>query len=218
MILCLVLIATVFVVIAPFNVSAAILHVGPGQTYSAIQDAINAASPGDTIFIHESTYYEHIGVHKSLTLQGENRAKTIIHGSDTGDVVFIVSPFVTISNLTITNGDNGIITNTSDNTISENSIINHEDNAIYLLYSSDTTITNNDIYNNSRGLNFDTSSNNLISNNNITDNNYGMFLYSGSNNNLISTNSISNNEYGIILSSSSSNSISNNEIYANQII
>ena len=38
---------------------------GPGN-YSIIQDAIDNSSDGDTIFVYNGTYYEHLEVDKSL--------------------------------------------------------------------------------------------------------------------------------------------------------
>lgn len=38
------------------QVSAATLHVGPGQTYSNLQSAVAAVQPGDTIEIHAGAY------------------------------------------------------------------------------------------------------------------------------------------------------------------
>ncbi|MEM2962781.1 MAG: right-handed parallel beta-helix repeat-containing protein, partial [Candidatus Bathyarchaeia archaeon] len=51
-------------------VRAAELHVGPGQPYTTIQAAVNAANPGDTIIVHPGTYDEQVVVDKSLTIQG----------------------------------------------------------------------------------------------------------------------------------------------------
>ncbi len=101
----------VFVVFAgiPMNVSAAsTLHVGSGQTYSTIQSAIDAADSGDTIYVHAGTYYEHLTISKSITLEGVDRETTIIDGSGSGSVVYVTTHYVTIGGLKITNGENGI--------------------------------------------------------------------------------------------------------------
>lgn len=52
---------------------------GPGN-YTTIQDAINASDTGDTIFVYNGVYMEHVsvGAKDSLTLTGEDRASTII--------------------------------------------------------------------------------------------------------------------------------------------
>ena len=46
--------------------------------YQKIQQAINHANSGDTIFIHNGTYFENVVVNKSLSLIGENQNTTII--------------------------------------------------------------------------------------------------------------------------------------------
>ncbi|MCB0041950.1 MAG: hypothetical protein KDE23_19840, partial [Caldilinea sp.] len=38
--------------------------------YCSIQAAINAATPGDTVFITDGTYVEKLTIYKPLTLQG----------------------------------------------------------------------------------------------------------------------------------------------------
>lgn len=73
------------------------------QNYTTIQDAVNAASAGDLIFVSAGTYYEHVVVDKSVTLVGEDRDRTIIDGAGSGIIVTIASSNVTISNFTIRN-------------------------------------------------------------------------------------------------------------------
>jgi len=57
-------------------VSAAVHHVYSGQS---IQAAINNASSGDTIIVHDGTYTENIDVNKDhLTIKSENGAEATI--------------------------------------------------------------------------------------------------------------------------------------------
>jgi len=49
-----------------------------GADFAKIQDAINASSDGDTVFVYNGTYYGNIVLNKSITLQGENNQNTII--------------------------------------------------------------------------------------------------------------------------------------------
>jgi len=51
---------------------------GPGN-YSTIQSAIDDASSGDTVFVYNGTYYEHINVDKSIWLIGESNESTCIN-------------------------------------------------------------------------------------------------------------------------------------------
>jgi parallel beta helix pectate lyase-like protein len=63
-------------VVTPATVSAATRTVGNATsvpcvgTYPTIQDAVNAASPLDTISVCKGTYPELVGVNKTLTIQG----------------------------------------------------------------------------------------------------------------------------------------------------
>ncbi len=50
----------------------------PKDTFGTIQTGVNAASPGDTVFVCEGVYPEQVRIDKSLRLQGENLANTII--------------------------------------------------------------------------------------------------------------------------------------------
>jgi len=96
------------------------LLVGPGQTYSTIQGAIDAALAGDSIIVSEGTYAENINFHgKNITLASTDPgnwsvvAQTIIQGDGTHSVVaFAGTEGVTCSltGFTITGGDNTFTT------------------------------------------------------------------------------------------------------------
>jgi len=71
--------------------------------YPTIQEAINNANSGDTVFVRNGTYYEHLNVNKTIELLGENRNATIIDGNSTGTVVLLRRSNITIQNFTIRN-------------------------------------------------------------------------------------------------------------------
>ena len=54
---------------------------GPGN-YTRIQDAINDANDGYTVFVYNGTYYENVWVGKSISLIGEDKYTTIIDGQN----------------------------------------------------------------------------------------------------------------------------------------
>lgn len=172
---------------------------GPGN-YTTIQDAIDNASDGDTVFVYNGTYYENVVIEKTINLTGEDRNTTIIDGSESGDVVFIDydTDWVNISGFTIRNSGNdswyaGIDVGTNFNTISDNTISNNS-NGIFL-DGFNNTISRNIIKSNSyEGISIETG-NNLITDNNILDNGCGIYIFH--NNNNISFNNISNNGCGI---------------------
>ena len=73
------------------EVSGAILYVnstGSGGAYTSIQDAVDAANPGDTVFVYGGIYYENVIINTPVTLIGE-RGVTSINGSGSGKVVKI---------------------------------------------------------------------------------------------------------------------------------
>ena len=88
-----------------------ILYVGGDGSgnYSKIQDAIDNAFDGDTVFVFDdsSPYVENLIVDKSITLFGENKDTTVIDGSNNkegeGDVIHINADGVTVQGFTIKN-------------------------------------------------------------------------------------------------------------------
>jgi nitrous oxidase accessory protein NosD len=85
----------------------ALVNAGPStlivgsDNYKTIQEAINNASSGDTIFVRKGIYTENIVINKSITLIGEDRESTIIDGGATGNVISIKASNVTIKGFTI---------------------------------------------------------------------------------------------------------------------
>jgi len=163
--------------------------------YTKIQDAIDNASDGDTVFVYNdsSPYYENLIVNASINLIGANRDNTIIYGNGFTDVITFYAGKITISGFTIKNSgwDNcGIYINSSsnNNTIMFNGISDNHD-SMYLEFSS----------------------NNYIIDNIIDDNNYGIGC-SNSNDNIFLDNYIFRSTYAISISKSSGNIIQNNDI------
>ena len=72
--------------------------------YPTIQEAINAAKEGDTIFVEAGTYYEHVVVSKTVSLVGENKSTTVVDGNWTGTTVTITANNVSVSGFTIQHG------------------------------------------------------------------------------------------------------------------
>ena len=50
-----------------------------GKDYTSIQNAINGANEGDTIYVYNGTYDENIVVNKTINLIGASNEKTIIN-------------------------------------------------------------------------------------------------------------------------------------------
>jgi len=183
-----------------------ILYVGgsdPGN-YSNIQDAIDNASSGDTVFVYNGVYEGGLVIDKSIILQGENREFTIIDGVAVNEQngVSIIGDGVHLSGFTLRNigkfwPESAVYINAYDTVICNN-IITDNKFGIDVYESENTKIQNNLIVNQNRydGIYVRFSSYNTISNNVISDNNgYGLILVE-SPYNLIFENSISNSNWG----------------------
>lgn len=217
---------------------------GPAD-FSSIQDAINAASLGDTIFVYNGTYYEHIIVNKTVTLIGENKRDTIIDGNKTGTVVTVVSNDVNIHGFTMTRSgstaaDMGIhldgttgcnitdniiqgnyegirLTDSSGNIIGGNIVKqNRYFNGIHLMYSTDNILSGNIVLINHMGIYLQYSHQNTINGNIAAQNRVGIYL-SHSGNNIINANTLTDNpEFGILLLDSRNNILKNNNLTNNK--
>ncbi len=189
--------------------------------YNTIQEGVDAASPGDTVFVFNGFYIENVIVNKTINLTGEDRNTTIIDSGGSDDAIIIKANWVNITGFTMTNGgsypsDAGIeiYPYFIFNTIFGNNILSNKGHGVHILVSSYNTIIDNDISNNDYGIFLHSTSNNNITNNNISNNRFGIYLSASSYNTIIDNN-ISNNDKGIFLASSSNHSITNNNISNN---
>jgi nitrous oxidase accessory protein len=201
-----------------------ILYVGgsnPGN-YSKIQDAVNNASNGDTVFVYDDSapYYENIAINVSIHLIGENRNTTIIEGWT--NVVSIFVDGVTVSGFRISNAGDfwnlcGFYVTSQGNNISNNNIVNNlRMNGIYLDGASYNTIYGNLIENNNyHGIRIEYASHNIIVNNRIVNNRGFGILLADSGDNLITGNMVKQNFLdGITLGEN----CGNNTIFHNNFI
>jgi nitrous oxidase accessory protein NosD len=192
---------------------------GPGN-YSCIQDAVDNAGVGDTVFVFSGTYFESLRVGKCILLCGQDRDSTIIDGSrSTENVVTVTSANVCIQGFTIRNSLDyswGIFSDRDNVSILDNSI-EHNSGAIYLRDCQNVTVRWNSITQNHReAIVCYRVSNSTISWNFI----YGHYTqYLGAGVHLflskyitITSNSIHENYHGVSCSASSFISIHANEI------
>jgi len=110
------------------------LYVGGSGSgnYTRIQDAIDDAGDGDTIFVFDdsSPYYENVVVDKSINLIGENRNTTVIDGGGWRDVVSVSADFMSINGFTIQNSgdhllDSGVEIHSKFCSISDNILVDN---------------------------------------------------------------------------------------------
>ncbi len=194
------------------------------DNYTLIQDAVRAASPGDTIIVREVTYNENMEVDKPLTIRSKNGPdSTTIRAEYPDDPVFeITADYVNISGFTVTGAyeDAGIdIRDVKYCNISNNICTNNE-KGIYIFLSNNNSISNNNCsYNTMAGIILGGSSNNSISNNKCLSNiNVSIYIVSHSCSNSVSSNTCSDSQMGILLATAANNnSISKNTCSNNEI-
>lgn len=152
--------------------------------YRSIQDGINAASSGDTIYVLSGTYNENIEINENIALQGQDRATTVINGeADNKHTVKIYGSIsshlnaVSISGFTIRN-DVGA---------------NNRWAGLYVEYVEDGSITDCIIRNSYTGIMVKEFNHGIISRNTIKDNDEVSLYVMNSDNNEVTDNIIQDN-------------------------
>jgi parallel beta-helix repeat protein len=196
---------------------------GPGN-YTSIQDAIDNASDGDTVFVCEGTYYERLLVNKSIILLGEDKYTTIIDGGFSGDIINVTSDYVGFSGFTVRYSEyswmySALLLYSVKYNFITNNIITNNGVGIHIQLSDPgyNKITSNNLSDNYIGILIGSSSYNRIMDNNANFNDLiGISLAYGSSNNTITGNDASNNLFGISFYQSCYNNITGNNVNSNK--
>ncbi len=188
--------------------------------FSTIQEAINSASDGDTVFVKEGIYpVVGLRINKSISLIGEDSCRSILDGKSETLYLFpsghkaisIRAPNVLISGFNITNCDDGIYIGDLGAHIEGNNI-NHN-MAGLTGGTTNGVISNNNFTHNVKGCSL-TCKNSLFLNNLFSDNRGSLGLGS-SHNVTICYNRIIDNSNGLGLASNSNISIFRNSFTRN---
>ncbi len=193
---------------------------GPGN-YTKIQDAIENASDGDTVFVFDdsSPYVENIVINTSLSLIGEKKETTIINGSTNGSNpymnlsvgIIVLKENVLVKGFTIQGCyPTGIELLSKNNSIRDNIF---SDNEYGLGAGSENTISSNLFIHNTAGIYIGNGSNNIFGNV-ISHNQMGVSVLLSKNDN-ISNNVISENGFGVYISGSYNTMLYRNNISYN---
>jgi len=153
--------------------------------YLTIQEAIDAASNGDTIFVRNGTYFENLVIEKPLTLIGESKEATIVdagggYGAGSGYALRLRSSNIHIARFSIRNMLLGVIFQVGNQSTIENCNIlgSGPDTTfwgIYLGYEShNNTVIGNYVKSCWRGIFLESSSYNTVIQNVVMNNNYGI--------------------------------------------
>jgi len=178
-------------------------NINTSKIFLTIKSAINDATTmnNHTIFVNNDVYYEHLDISKSLDIIGEDKEKTIIDSSLSGNPVYICEDDVEFTNFMVRYSGReinnaGIIINSDNVNIFEN-IIEENFNGIILKSSSD---------------------NNIILGNIVRNNNWnGIFVKEFCKKNIIVKNTIENNNYaGLAITEASYNLVYHNNFIDNR--
>lgn len=200
----------------------------PGD-YSGIQEAIDAASPGDLIVVDGGIYRENVNVTKRLTLRGLKMP--VVDAGENGSAIIVSADGIVLEGFSLKNSGvgtvqpAGITVRSNDNTILNNTVTDNW-NGISLYDSSGNIVKDNQAsYNTWAGIYLENSTNNVIANNNFSSNAgrglirsgfAGIKLWNSSHNTIIENLVKDNPHFGIELEYSGENIIAENDFYQNQ--
>jgi len=183
---------------------------GPAD-FTSIQGAVDAANPGDTVYVKNGTYYENVDVNKAISLTGESKENTVVDGGGVAAVIIIEEDNVLVTGFTVRNSGGGYYYYESSGiSIDRASSCNISDNiATNIRYGisswlgQDNIIGHNMISNAEQGISFNGPSYNTVINNYISDTSTGIALWVNSYYSNIANNTISNSsDTGIHLDNS----------------
>jgi parallel beta-helix repeat protein len=150
--------------------------------FRTVQEAVDAASDGDVVFVRSGVYYEHVFINKTISLIGDNPFDTIIDAGQevSASVILIEADNITVKNLTLRNSvgssdhfvGGGIYVYRSRGCTIEDCIAFHNQNGINLFESSDNNVSHNLAEGNEVGIRVGSSEENNPSNNNLIKENW----------------------------------------------
>jgi parallel beta-helix repeat protein len=190
--------------------------------YGTIQGAIDAANPGERLFLEPMTFMENVNVWKPVLISGDLSRNQIVNGGSSGDTITITADGAAIRHLTVTNngGYAGIKIESDSNLIFSNEIQGCKE-GVYLASGSTANMVAQNVITNSlyEGILLYGSSGNTIVGNEIAgcpeNGEMGLLIAASSNSNEIYSNTIRDNNNGIYLSSSTGNIIYHNNFVDN---
>ncbi len=202
-----------------------IWYVGKGDAdFADIQDAIDNASPGDTIIVKPGTYIENLVVNvANLTIRSESGyGSTIVQAArDYEHVFYVAADDVDIMGFTIKGATNryahrfrtaGIYIVSARSNISDNYITGNNNGIVVSVGSYARIVRNHIAGNTACGIMLQIANNCEVMDNVISANKFGIQLW-GSSNCEILNNVIESNNLGLYLLCTNTDNIVNNTIY-----
>jgi parallel beta-helix repeat protein len=190
------------------------------DSYASIQEAVDAASDGDTVYVKRGTYQGSVFVNKSISLIGQDRETTVIKADATvsDTAVLIRHDNVNMTGFTVIPAGGTIyargvhLLHVSHCNFSGNIVkLTGYRQAVWLYGSSENIISGNIVSDNYYGITIQNSHGNNVSGNVVEKNDYGIIL-KGSQNNILSENRVSKNGWVGIKIEANNNTIESNVV------
>lgn len=130
----LVLMLVLWVGLAGASLASSPREIRVPEDYPTIQEAIDAAEPGDVILVGARTYQENLLITKRLSLKGEGRYLVTLRAADSQRPSILVKgdANVSLAGLTITGGADGIRIIGSGSVIANDIVVEGNEEGIYL--------------------------------------------------------------------------------------
>ncbi len=200
--LCLLLLPTLALAVP---VSASKTLTVPGD-FPTIQQAIDTAGAGDTVYVKAGIYNEQLVINKPLILKGQDKTGTVIVTANSGAIIQVNSGSVEVSGFTVRHDGWGKGYPTW--------YWSSGKAAVHLLNAENCRIYDNLIANRGCGVWLYNSNNNSIHDNAVSECDYGVALQQSSQNTL-TRNTMANNTYGLSFMSASGNTLKENNLKDN---
>jgi len=112
--------------------------------YQYIQDGIDNANAGDTIYVFNGTYIENLYINKAVDLVGESKESVLVNSASSSETIHLKVNHINISGFSVTNNQTvGILFDGVDNCIITNNIISDNQLGIMMAHSTHNSIDNN---------------------------------------------------------------------------
>ena len=193
--------------------------------YSSIQDVVDNATDGSTVYVSSGYYSENLVINKSINLVGENRETAIIDGMSNGTVVYVGSDNVSISDFKLQHsgcaclGYYGVDIGSSRRNINIiNNNIFSDPTGILVKKGQDIVIAQNNItFSGEYPIVVEESVNVQISENNVADNLNQIDVLNSTRVSVVNNEMTNNGNGGIALTNSNNNTLSGNIIASNSL-
>lgn len=220
---------------------AADINVVPGP--NAIQEAINGASAGDSIYVGSGTYSESVLVNRSVNIYGRDTGSgtPVIDAGGSDGFLLQDADNILLDGFIINNADTGVRIHSYNDTVSNCTIIDAVSDGVKLEAglsniiennmtgcgiaginitgpdSKDNSLRYNDIYDSINGISVSGSYNNYFNGNNISGSTVGILLDRSNSSHFYYNSILNSTGYGIRILNSNNNEFDNNQAKSNGI-